>query len=255
MSDKYSVADHNMADNLEKLFEANGWNELKMVHPSDSSLSVTITPCFYDYSKVEIGGLKNVDYFLMDSSSVVLNGSENLLDVAKTFNDLPQIVKEDAVEKNKLREFYDNNIFGHTQAQLDLSSAVSSVAYDAWSDSMKNGDHSGFSDYVDNHISDIALSMRLPTAVAKDAFAFSENLSLYSDWSKDLYGHRLRDYGVVFEEKNDKLFGGLRASEYESAFLKEHPEFENKKNNRLLPGNGVFDDDSFEDSDDFSFDI
>lgn len=252
----YSDADREMAAKLEGMFAENGWNRLRLTHPSDDSLCVDVTPCVYDQPASGITGAKDVEFFLMDSPNLVLTGSNDILGVAKTFNNLPQLVKQDADEKAKFQSFYDEHVAGHTEAQMKLASDVSHAAYDGWYDALSASRHSvSLSDYFDAHVSDIAVSKRLPEGVVKDAFALSENLSFCSDWSKDLYGHRIRDYGVVLEERDDKLFGGLHASEYEAAFLKEHPECggTGKKSGRALPVGGAFDDEPAQTSDDFVF--
>ena len=222
--DRYSQADHDMAAKMEEMFKDNGWKPIDLTHPQDNDLRLYVEP--YYYGDGSPSKASDVEYFSIDCNRTNLYGSENLLEIAKTFNDLPEIVAQEDKSKDDFHKFYEDKIAGYSDREWTLSNRVAHMAYEGWTDSRSEDSKMSYPDYLNKHMPDIAVRLQLPLEVANDAMMLSENASMYSDWSKDLYGHRFRDRGEVAPGQEGKLFGGLHESEYDAAFAKEHPEIE-----------------------------
>ena len=205
---KYSVEDHTVAEELWDIFHENGFQEITIASPKAPRLYLAIEPVGYG----------RPEYFLVNSNAANVYGSESLVDVAHTFNTLPEIQQQARDEERRFREFAEKEVYGRTEKQWDLSARVAYLAREGW-----YGSGVSYPDHLNKVMPDVARELQLPLAVANDAMALSENASMFSDWSKDLHGRRDRDYGESAVERADKRFGGLSEAQYDAAFAAENP--------------------------------
>ena len=213
MAKEYTEADHETALKIEQALKKNKWRETVFPHPTREDLSVLITPCYYGMGLP--ARASDCEYFLMSSPDINLSGDEKILDVAKTVNDLPELIEKSDKSKYELSEFYEKRLAGHTDAQWALSSDVSSRLYKSWYEVASNV---SFHDHFDKKVPEIAKELCIPEEVAKDAAKLSEDASFYSDWFKDCYGYRPRHLAHAEKAEGDKLFGGIDESMWHSAF-------------------------------------
>ncbi len=227
MSDeRYTKADREFAEKLTLMFEDMGWDTISLTHISNLNLRMEISPHYYGGGKPS--NISDIEYFGVEawngSKNLQLYGSEDIVEVAHMYNNLPVFAKEHDDDENSLHKFYNDKVAGYTEEQWQLSHRVSHLVYEGWGKARDNGENLNYDDYVNKYMPDIAVKMHLPLEVANDALELSHNASMYSDWSKDVYGRRMRDMGKSEIERSDRYFGGIPVSQYDDAFTKEHPE-------------------------------
>lgn len=69
---------------------------------------LTVTPCAQMIDAIT--DINEIEYYLVDGSSLVWLGGDNLEKIVKQFNDYENQLKEQADEKIKLRKFYQEKI-------------------------------------------------------------------------------------------------------------------------------------------------
>ena len=211
---RYSQQDYQIADEMADMFRDNGFEPIYVTSPGNPRLDLSIEPCAYGEKR----DLSDIDYYLANSSAANLYGGEQLVEVAHTFNTLPEIERDAKDSETKLHEFFEEHVAGRTEEQWDLAGRVSWLMHDSW-----KGSNTSYSDHFEAVLPEISERLQIPEGVARDAMSLSEAAGTFSDWSKDVYGHRLRDYGEAITEREGKLFGGLYESQYDAAYAKEHP--------------------------------
>lgn len=161
----------------------------------------------------------------------------NLRSVAKLMNNFDTVIHDrkgiemavDKMEKGtaELVEFRKEHIDGHTQAQWDLVEKLANARVRDANDPYE-WEHYGDDTDADpkNKEWDMSLAtekLELPTSVAQDLVTFQNDIVHYEQLYKDTYGVSAPEsYDVSPIEREDKLFGGLHASEYAEAYSKEH---------------------------------
>lgn len=160
-------------------FEANGWQELKLTLKTGDT--VWITPCYYGEGTPSES---NIEYYLMNSDAIYMCGADTLDKVANTLNNFSTLKKEDASEKETLQKYFEENIAGHSDEEWKLGNSLYDMMYDLpnynWSTPL--------------HDAAVELSDRVGLSVqtVENALRLIECASTYSDWYKDVYGHRPR---------------------------------------------------------------
>lgn len=159
-------------------FNENGWQELELTLKTGDR--VWITPCGYG----NVTNEKDVDWFLLDSDSVYLCGGENLDYIAKTLNNFSEIKAEDESSKVELEKFYEENIVGHSDEEWKLGNELYKLYYEnpnyTW--------ETPFSEIA----RDLAEQLNGDAEQFESALKLVENAGTYSDWYKDVWGHRPR---------------------------------------------------------------
>lgn len=164
---------------LIKRFEENGWKELELTLKTGDT--VWITPCHYGGGTPSVD---NIEYYLMDSDSVYLCGSESLDKVAETLNNFSTLKKEAASEKETLQKYFEDNIAGHSDAEWQLGRELNKILWDnpkySWQTPLKE------------LAEDLAGELNGDADKFESALKLIDCASTYSDWYKDVYGHRPR---------------------------------------------------------------
>lgn len=164
---------------LIKRFEENGWKELMLTLKTGDR--VWITPCYYGKG---IPSAENIEYFLMESDSVYLCGSERLDKVAETLNNFSQIKDEDEQSKLELQQYFRDNIEGHSESEWELGANLNRAMW-------KNPEYNW-----QTPLHTVALGLAdqfgVTTDEAENALRLIECAETYSDWYKDVWGHRPR---------------------------------------------------------------
>ena len=160
-------------------FNENGWTELSLTLKTGDR--IWITPCAYGQ---EIHSPEDVEYFLLDSDSIYLCGSDSLDKIAETLNTFSDLKKQDESDKLELQKYYDENIAGHSDEEWKLGHELIRLMYEnrkyTWETPLREVAE--------------ALAEELSGDVDKfeSAMRLVECGSTYSDWYKDVYGHRPR---------------------------------------------------------------
>lgn len=160
-------------------FENNGWKELELTLKTGDR--VWITPCYYGEGTPS---LDDIEYFLMNSDSVYLCGADNIDKIADTLNHFSDIKNEDESEKAELEKYFKENIEGHSEEEWRLGYALNKETWNNPKYSWETPLH------------DIAVDLSDKYGISVDkvesALILIENASIYSDWYKDVWGHRPR---------------------------------------------------------------
>lgn len=167
---------------LIELFVSCNWDECKIY--MDCGDVVWITPCpAYGKDRHNVSSIDDIDFFLMDSTGINLYGCEDINDVVKTLNEYEVRKSEDANEKIKLSEFFESCIKGHTTKEYEYGIQIYKVL-----ESKDNYSWDKRYEFLDTLVSEIDINKKR----AHDALNLVDNCGTYSDWYKDVYGHRPR---------------------------------------------------------------
>lgn len=164
---------------LIKRFEANNWEEI-IITVGDGD-QVWINPHYYGEGTPSV---EDIEWFSMDSNCVRLCGSENLEKIVETLNNFSQIKAEDEKSRIELQEYFENNIQGHTNAELTLGNELYRMMWD-------NPEYS-WETPLRKVAEDLANRFKADADKFEAALNLAECVSTYSDWYKDIWGHRPR---------------------------------------------------------------
>lgn len=160
-------------------FNENGWKELSITLKTGDR--VWITPCAYGQ---EIHVPEDVEYFLLDSDSIYLCGADNLDKVAETLNTFSDLKKQDESDKLELQKYYEENIAGHSDEEWKLGHELFKLMYESrkytWETPLRE------------IAEDLAKELSGDVDTFEAALRLVECGGTYSDWYKDVYGHRPR---------------------------------------------------------------
>ena len=146
-----------------------------------SGETVRVTPCFYGSKDPN-----QVEFFLLDSTAMNMCGCDNWQDLAHTLLDFEKDRLASIDSKRKCNAFYEKSIKPYSNEEIHKGNEYFEDIYRAWD--CKTG--VSLSDFMDSFcFADIAKDNDSPERV-KELVQLSMNLDTYSDWYKDLYGHR-----------------------------------------------------------------
>ena len=164
---------------LIKKFEESKWEEITLTIKATGD-KVRITPCGY---VSEIHSLKEVEYFLMDCATVNLCGSPSIDKIAKTLNEFAKLKEESESDSMRLEKFFKENIKGHTEEEYKIGSKI----YD-----MVHEEHVSFQTPYEEIAERFHKRLGITKEKAMACFKLVEDCGFYSDWHKDVWGHRPR---------------------------------------------------------------
>ena len=170
---------------------------------------------------------------MTDSPDAMLYGDEHLLNVAHTYLHLPEAVQQQKQSEKDLDEFFHKHIEGYTNEQHKLISDIWTVEFEKEHELGLSGMEREERDAKLAEV--VPKEMKLPTEVYKAAKELGEDRSTYSDWHKDVYGHRPHsdaEWGISPEET--KPFAGIKREDYRKAFEAEQATQQKPKG--LQPG-------------------
>lgn len=164
---------------LIKRFEENGWKELELTLKTGDR--VWITPCYYGDGTPSVN---DIEYYLMDSDSVYLCGSESVDKVAETLNNFSQLKDEDEQSKTELQKYFEDNIEGHSDEEWKLGSELNKL--------MWNNPNYSWQTPIREVAEGLAKELNGDADKFESALRLIECAETYSDWYKDVWGHRPR---------------------------------------------------------------
>ena len=168
---------------LVKEFVKNNWDDTSVT--VDTGDVVWITPCGYG----TISSLEDCEYFLMNSDVVYLCGHDHIDGVVETLNKFDELKQESYSEEEKLREFFNEHLRYATEEDWALAGKVFDVLYKM---ERASTEHKSWHDFADAHMGEVADTLGITVEYAKKMHDLSSDASWYSDWYKDVYGHRPR---------------------------------------------------------------
>lgn len=162
-------------------FNENGWKELELTLKTGDR--VWITPCPINYGE-PVTSVDDIEYFLLASDSINLCGSENLDKIAETLNNFSQLKAEDENSRIELQKFYEDNIMGHSDEEWKLGHELYKLMYEDPKYTWQTP--------IAEIAKDLADKLNGDAKTFESALRLVENGGTYSDWYKDIYGHRPR---------------------------------------------------------------
>lgn len=163
-------------------FETAHWDAIT-IHMKKSGHDLTLTPCS---QKMDITNKADVDFILIDGAPVMFYGCETLKDLAETIANYDAILDEKLEQPKKLRAFAEKSLKGHTLKELRDGNTFVSFMWDRW-DTKLYPTWTAFSEAFDYSI---LVDANHDMDAVKEAIALSHAWDYYSDWYKELYGHR-----------------------------------------------------------------
>ena len=170
-------------DELIKRFINADWHEITL-DMKKTGHKVTITPCTQG---PDITKLEDVEYFLVNSPELPWLGGDTIESISEQIANYDKYIEENKNSKSDIRKFYDANLAGHTAKELHDGNEYFEILYDIWHKTdMSIGLYEMINAYDLSSIAKNNDSVDYIKAVLK----LSNDYGFYSDWYKDLHGHR-----------------------------------------------------------------
>ena len=161
-------------------FDAASWKGIT-IHMKKSGHDLILTPC----SQISPVNEQNVEYIMIDGAPIMLYGCDTIDELAETIANYDSILDEKLEQPRKLREFAQKSLKGHTLKELEDGNAFVSDMWKQW-----NTKESSWEDFSKNFDYSIFVDANHDVKTIKDNIALSHAWNTYSDWYKELYGHR-----------------------------------------------------------------
>lgn len=139
---------------------------------------ILITPCAWGN---ELNTLSDIEYFLVESERLPYMGQNSLIEVAAELCDYESLIAKQEDEKSRCRKFFEEHIKGHTSEQLNLGNKLAINFCQRQPEITR-----------EEYLEEMADRTGKSYEMLSNAMSFSDDLSFYSDWHKDLYGFRPR---------------------------------------------------------------
>jgi hypothetical protein len=158
----------------------NSFNDIEIITSNNDS--VIVTPCCY----ADVKSIENVEYYLTYGGCDPHMGGENLDELVDKFINYTELANKTESEKNKLKEYFNKHIKGHTKTELEIGNACYSSAWDL------SNDHTSIGEVLKNNEFIVGMAVRFGKTETeiKNSIELSDHVSFYSDWYKEYYGYR-----------------------------------------------------------------
>lgn len=169
-------------DKITNRFNDNDWEPITLTMVP-SGATVEITPCF---SNDNDKNPNHIEFFLCNSDAMNMPGCDNMRDLARELLDFEDNRIKSVKEKHRCNEFYNKYIKPYSNADICKGNSYFDIIYDAWRDSY----NISLDELIKNfNFASIAMDGDSPERV-KALVKLVRDRDFYSDWYKDLYGHR-----------------------------------------------------------------
>lgn len=166
---------------LLSMWKDNNWKEISVEANSEC---ITIVPC----SDFEIKSESDCEWYLVYCCVPYLGGN-SLDELCDSLSKYADIVRENEDSKDKLRAYFDEHIKGHKKSNLEIGHK----AHDkAWDYMRTHNCTFGEAEKAPAVLSAIAKEYNVTEEKVQKCIDLSSSVSFYSDWYKDIYGHRPR---------------------------------------------------------------
>lgn len=108
------VMKNRIKEELVKRFEENNWEEIVITMKCDGT-KIFIDPCCYADNKT----LEQVEYFLMNCSTMNLCGRETIEQVVEVIVEYETMLKESASDVEKCRQYWLKHVKNNTEPYMD----------------------------------------------------------------------------------------------------------------------------------------
>lgn len=160
------------------------WHKIT-INMKKSGHDLTISPCA---QTTDINKLEDVEYFLVESPELPWLGGNTIEVISEQIANYDKHLAEKVDEGKELRDFYQKNLSGHTAKELRHGNDYFGIIYDLW----RQDTSMPLDEFIKGY--DVATIAKNEDTVdyIKTVLAVSMAYSTYSDWHKDVYGHRPR---------------------------------------------------------------
>ena len=189
-TEKKTLTERVQEELIKRLTDAE-WHKIT-INMKKSGHDLTISPCA---QTADINKLEDVEYFLVESPELPWLGGDTIEVISEQIANYDKHLAEKVDKGKKLRDFYQKNLSGHTAKELRHGNDYFGKIFEIWQQNRKDNEIS-LDDLINSYDMSTIAENNDTVDYIKTAIAVSMAFSTYSDWHKDVYGHRPRIEGV-----------------------------------------------------------